>query len=108
MLQAAAIAALAIGTWQLIAVPNLPVTGGAYLEPASDAAVGDVALRVAFADAAPLSAVTAILTSTGARVVDGPTALGFFTLTFPDPAARDAAEAAFAAAPELVMTVTRP
>ncbi|QDL91336.1 hypothetical protein FDP22_05770 [Paroceanicella profunda] len=106
-LQVAGIAAAAVLVWQLAAVPYLPGRGPAGYRPVSDTLTGP-ALQVAFADDAPLAQVTALLVALGATVTDGPGALGLFTLTFADDAARDAGEAALRARPELVTAVARP
>ncbi|WP_269102265.1 hypothetical protein [Mangrovicoccus ximenensis] len=41
-------------------------------------------------------------------MVDGPSAIGLYTLGFADEAARSAAEASLAARPDLVAAVSRP
>ncbi|WP_118136567.1 hypothetical protein [Oceanicella sp. SM1341] len=107
--QAAGMAAAAVLVWQLAAVPYLtgpaPQPGG--YQPAGEAAEGPT-LRVAFAQDARLDAVADLLADLGARIVDGPGALGLFTLSFEDAAGRDAAEAALRARPGIVTSVTRP
>lgn len=104
--QAAAIAAAAIAVWQFAVVPRFQ---GAEpgLVPASDTIEGP-ALRAAFAADAPLSEVTALLREVGATVIDGPSAVGLYTLAFRDAGARDSAEAALTDRPDLVTAVARP
>lgn len=105
--QLAGVAAAAVIAWQLIAVPFLPQVGGDSFTPASQVE-SDLALRIAFTEAASLADVQTLLRETGARVVDGPSATGLFTLAFEDEAAREAAQAALAARDDLVVTVSRP
>ena len=105
LLKVAAIAAVAITCWQLAVVPRLSPGDG--FRPASVTPAGP-ALRVAFAPDAPLSQVTALLAETGAQISEGPSALGLYTLSFPDAAARDSAEALLASLGALVIAVTRP
>lgn len=107
---AAAIGAIAI--WQFLAVPFLPGGEEAGFVPVSEAplspAEAERALRVGFAETASVGALTALLAEAGARIVDGPSAVGLFTLSFDDAAAREAAEAIFAARGALVLVVSRP
>ncbi len=90
-LRIAAAMVLGIGLWQLAVVPNLPGwsagTDRAYV-PATDAVVGTV--TVAFAPQATEAAIRALLQEVGATITGGPSALGLWTLGFPDPARREA------------------
>lgn len=106
LLKVAAIVIASIGLWQVAVVPQLPGTGGGFV-PASETAQGPV-LRVAFAETAQMDEITALLQQIGAEIGDGPGAIGLYTLRFADDAARDAAEAALGARPDLVLMVSRP
>lgn len=107
LLKVAGIVAATVVVWQFAVVPQLPgpETGG--FVPASEV-VTTPTLLVAFTDDATLVEITALLRETGAKLVDGPSALGLYTLGFTDAAALEAAEAALGARPELVITVSRP
>ena len=102
----AAVVMAAIAVWQFAVVPRFQGAEPGFV-PASDTIEGP-ALRVAFLADAPLSDVTALLREVGATVVDGPSAVGLYTLAFPDAAARDSAEVALADRPDLVTAVARP
>lgn len=104
--QVAAIAAAAVLVVQ-IATLAVPTGDEAGFVPASEATAGP-ALRVAFADDADIAAITALLGAVGAEVTAGPSAIGLYTLSFADEAAREAAEARLAERPDLVTTVSRP
>ncbi|MCA0920669.1 hypothetical protein [Pseudooceanicola nanhaiensis] len=106
LLKVASIVAATVLFWQFAVVPQLPGTGGGFV-PAS-ATVEGPALRVAFAEGATMAEITALLQETGARLTDGPGALGLYTLTFATEAERDAAEALLAGRPELFTDVSRP
>jgi anti-sigma factor RsiW len=56
-------------------------------------------LGVGFAASAGMGEVQALLSETGARIVDGPGAIGIYRLAFEDEAARDAAQARLEASP---------
>jgi len=107
LLRVAVIVAATVVVWQFAVVPQLaaPETGG--FVPASEV-VTPPTLLVAFTDDATLVEITALLRETGAKLVDGPSAQGLYTLGFTDAAALEAAEAALGARPELVITVSRP
>lgn len=105
--QFAAVAIGAVAIWQFLAVPYLPGREDAGFVPVSEAADG-IVLRVGFAEGASAAELTALLTELGARIVDGPSAVGLFTLAFDDNAARDSAEASLAERTDLVLVVSRP
>ncbi|MGF1553075.1 MAG: hypothetical protein ACFBWO_11340 [Paracoccaceae bacterium] len=107
--QVAAIAAAAVIVVQ-IATLALPIGDEAGFVPASETteATAGPALRVAFAEEAGVGAVTALLGEIGAEVTGGPSAIGLYTLSFADEAAREAAEARLAERPALVAMVSRP
>ncbi len=98
-LKVASIVAASVLVWQVAVVPRLPGPDQGFV-PASQSVEGPV-LRVAFAEGAMLAEVSALLRDLGARVVDGPGAIGLYTLAFEDDAARDAAEAALAGDPRV-------
>jgi anti-sigma-K factor RskA len=96
----AASAAAAVLIWQVAAVPLLTRPGGEPgYAPVSEAPAAGFALDVAFAPAANEAAIRALLQDVDARVSDGPSAIGLWTLSFRDAGARDAALAALEAAP---------
>ncbi len=103
----AGIVAATVAVWQFGVAPRLlgPRTGG--FVPASET-IAAPALRVAFAEGASLAEVTALLQRIDASVIDGPGAIGLYTLGFADQAALEAAEAALSARAELVIAVSRP
>jgi len=103
----AASVVVAVTLWQAAVVPRLADGGGAAFAPAGEAPEGP-ALKVQFAPGATLADVTALLQGLGARVTDGPGALGLYTLGFVDAAAQAAAEARLKSRPDLVATVARP
>lgn len=90
MLQAAATAICAIGLWQFAVVPNLPGLTGSddtYI-PATGQPAGQVV--VAFMPDATESEIRALLQDIGATVIDGPSALGLWTLGFAEESGLDA------------------
>ncbi len=105
--QFAAVAIGAIAIWQFLAVPFLPGQDSVGFTPVSEA-TAETVLRVGFADGATAAELTALLAEVGGRIVDGPSAVGLFTLAFEDDAARDAAEALLADRTGLVLVVSRP
>jgi anti-sigma factor RsiW len=95
----AASAAAAVLVWQIAAVPLLTGPGEPPgYAPVSEAPAG-FTLDVAFAPEAPEGAIRELLRTVGARVSDGPSAIGLWQLSFPSAEARDAAMEALAAAP---------
>lgn len=106
-LKVAGIAAAAIMVWQIAVVP---LAFGTAPDGFRAAAVAEdaLALRVAFTEAADIAAVTALMRDVGAQIVEGPSAIGLYTLSFEDAAARDEAEQRLMNASGLVMTVSRP
>ncbi|MEM1431226.1 MAG: hypothetical protein AAGG09_17370 [Pseudomonadota bacterium] len=107
LLQFAAVAIGAVVLWQVLAVPYLPGPERAGFAPVSEAPA-EIALRVGFAEGARVADLNALLDEIGARIVDGPGALGLFTLAFDDAAAREAAEALLTERTDLVRVVSRP
>jgi hypothetical protein len=85
----AAAAAAAVVIWQVAAVPYITDPGGAGYAPVSQAPAAGLTLTVAFDPAASEADVRALLVDIGARVSDGPSAIGLWQLAFPTPAARD-------------------
>ncbi|WP_424975361.1 hypothetical protein [Dinoroseobacter sp. S124A] len=99
-LRYAAVAVLAIAVWQVTLGPRF-LQGEGNFRTASDAQV-EAALQVRFAETATLAEIAEALTPLGGTITDGPTALGFVQLSFPDADAAAAARQALAARPELV------
>ncbi len=92
--QAAAAVALAIVGWQVAVVPVV-ATAGLDDEATYVLAGGETgqefAFRVAFTDNANAPDIAAILRDVDARIIDGPSAIGFYTIAFDDPEAMEAA-----------------
>ena len=87
----AAAAAAAVLVWQVVAVPLLPgPTGEARYAPVSEEPARGPTLSVAFVPEATEAEIRALLQEIGARIGDGPSAIGLWQLDFPDAAARDA------------------
>ena len=103
--QLAGAAAAAVLLWQAIAVPLIAPDGGPGFEPVGEAAA--FSLAVGFAEDAPEGEIRALLLSVGGRITDGPSALGLWQVSFDDAAARDAALAAFEAAPIVATAAAR-
>ncbi|MEM6909874.1 MAG: hypothetical protein AAF494_14475 [Pseudomonadota bacterium] len=87
--QAAAGIALALFVWQAAIAPTI-ITAEAESEPeyvlAGTADSEGATLRIAFVETASESEMRTILREIDARIVDGPSALGFYTIAFPDEA----------------------
>lgn len=96
--QMAAVAAAAVLVWQLALVPflNSPDSGD---QPVAEVPAGGFALAVAFSPGATEAGMRELVRSVGARVTDGPNAVGLWTLTFPDAGARDNGMALLMATP---------
>jgi hypothetical protein len=95
--QLAAAAGLAVVVWQGVAVPLLQPEGDGY-RPVSEQPAA-FALQVAFAPDATEAEIRALLGDIGARVSDGPSAIGLWQLAFASAAERDAGLARLNAAP---------
>jgi len=95
----AASAAAAVLVWQLAAVPLLTRPGdeGGYA-PVSETPAG-FTVAIAFRPESREGEIRELLRSVDGRIVDGPTAIGLWTLDFASAEARDAAMEALAAAP---------
>lgn len=105
--QAAACVAIAVVAWQFTVAPRLvgnPADPSRY-ETASMPDHAGVAVRIAFAPAATEAAIRALLRESQARIVDGPSAVGLYTLVFNNDEARAAGLQRFAASPSVVTTV---
>ncbi|TPE51007.1 hypothetical protein [Amaricoccus solimangrovi] len=100
-LRIAAAALLAVGLWQFGVVPFLGNRGdeGLY-RPATKAEAGTV--TVAFVPEATEARIRALLGEIGAVVTGGPSALGLWTLGFPDLESRDAGLRRLLAEPSIV------
>ncbi len=108
--QAVAGIVFAIFAWQLVATSLLvdrsepPQRYTTATGPAGPRD-GGARARVAFVPEASEASVRALLREAGARIVDGPNALGFYVLAFDDTDARDAALRHFADARETVALI---
>ncbi len=101
--QVAAILAIALFGWQFAVAPHLG--GGAperYVTATEGAARAGPTLRVAFTPTGTEGSIRSLLREAGARIVDGPTAIGIYTLAFENGGQRDAAATRFAASPSLI------
>lgn len=85
--QAAAAIAVAVLGWQVAIVPAITTTAGDS-EPAYELASGDkdaqFTLRIAFDETATEAEMRAALREVEARIVDGPSAIGLYTVSFED------------------------
>ena len=105
---AAAIVAVVVG-WQLTMAPYLANPPGAarYTTATGDtggagSAAPGPGFRVVFNPEATEAAIRMLLRDVGATIVDGPSALGFYTLAFADDEAREAGLARLTDRPSLV------
>ena len=87
----AATAAAAILVWQVVAVPLVfgPAEQPGYV-PVSAPPAGGPTLSVAFLPDATEAEMRTLLQEIGARIEEGPSAIGLWQLSFTDTAARDA------------------
>jgi anti-sigma-K factor RskA len=89
--QAAATVAVAIAGWQIAAVPMMSA-GQPKGEPGYALAAGEqpteVTLRVAFTPATSEAEMRALLRRAGGRIIDGPSAIGLYTIVFANSAAK--------------------
>jgi len=86
--QAAAAAVFALIGWQAFVSPMIGTagqSGDATYALAGEGTGQDFAFRVAFTDNASASDIAAALRGVEARIVDGPSAIGFYTIAFDDP-----------------------
>lgn len=101
--QAAAVAAVAVLTWQVAAVPLFQQDPATY-RTVTETSAGP-GLQVIFAEDAPAGEIAAILREVGGTVTDGPGALGIWRVSFADTQARDAAMTALAARTDIIERV---
>ncbi|MEM1361256.1 MAG: hypothetical protein AAGF94_06005 [Pseudomonadota bacterium] len=106
LLQAAGLVLASVMLWQLAVVPNVDrlSQGGGY-EPVSETASGPV-LQVLFAGSAQIGDISEVLRTFDGTILDGPSALGIFRISFPDEAQRDAASTALIDRPDLAVSAT--
>lgn len=97
--QFAAVAAAAALVWQVAAVPFLTRPGEEAYRPVTEAPAAEFALAVTFSPTATEAGMRELVRSVGARVTDGPSAIGLWTLSFADAGARDNGMALLMAAP---------
>jgi len=86
--QAAAAAVFALIGWQAVVSPMIGTAGeggDATYTLAGEVTGQDFAFRVAFIDNARASDIESALRGVEARIVDGPSAIGFYTIAFDDP-----------------------
>ncbi|MBB96035.1 MAG: hypothetical protein CML68_15770 [Rhodobacteraceae bacterium] len=93
---AAAAAVAAVVSWQFVALPLMTGTEPGY-GTASGPAGAEFTVTVGFAANASMAQIQALLTDTGGRVIDGPSALGLWQIAFDSAAARDGSAEAYAA-----------
>ncbi len=92
--QVAASVAMAVLGWQALVVPAItPATGEDPVEYtlAGDDAASQFTLRIAVTEGASEADMRAVLTEAEARIVDGPSAIGLYTIAFADAEAKAAA-----------------
>lgn len=108
--QAAAAVVVAVLAWQFLAGPMLVDRGEPAAQyttatgPNEGLAAGPLA-RVAFVPEASEESIRSLLREAGARIVDGPNALGFYVLAFAGADARTAALQRFEGAPATVAAI---
>lgn len=107
LLQVAGVAAAAVLAWQFVAAPILFDAQEPLFTTASVQGDGPT-LRVAFETGADMSAITMLLRDAGGALVDGPSAIGLYTVGFPDSESRDAAQTLFDENPALLSVVSAP
>lgn len=78
-----------------------------YVAATGEPVVGDAQarLRIAFTPEASAAAIGELLSDTGAELIGGPGALGFYTVGFKSEAARDAANSKMRATPSVIALV---
>ncbi len=105
LLQAACVAAVAIFGWQ-VAQTNLfgEAENGYVTASAND---DGPLLRLVFNPDSAFQDISDILSQLDGQIVDGPSAIGLFTVAFPNDAARDLAFDTLIATPNLVNEVTK-
>lgn len=104
LLQVASIAVAAVVSWQVVGSLLWQSDPAGYVT--ASALAEEPALKVAFTHSAALGDVGALLLELEGRIIDGPSALGLYTIAFPDAAARDKAAAALRARADLSADVT--
>jgi len=98
---AAGMAFLASQAMTFLTMPSVGPDAPQYV-PVTDGGEGVASLRVIFLEDARQGDVRALLNEVDAKIVDGPNAIGFYTLAFSNEEARANAEARLAEAPDLV------
>lgn len=89
LLQAACVAIVAVVGWEVL--------GSAFSSPdetgftTASSEVAGPTLQIVFRDLATVSEVSAILVDLQGQIVDGPSAIGLYVVSFPDDPTRDAA-----------------
>ncbi|MCV6598651.1 MAG: hypothetical protein OIF40_16420 [Mangrovicoccus sp.] len=103
--QAAGLVLASVMLWQLAAVPVLDRIRTEGYAPVTEAASGPI-LQVMFAGSAEMGDISEVLRSFDGSILDGPSAMGVYRISFPSEAQRDAARAALSDRPDLAVSVT--
>ena len=82
MLKYAAVAVMAIATWQLTVGPRMAEDPDGFRTAGEESV--DFSFQVKFVDTATLTEIAALLAPLGGTISDGPTALGLVRLSFAD------------------------
>lgn len=102
-LKYAAVAVLCIATWQATVGPRFGAELTGFRAASEDRI--DFSLQVKFVPTANYADIAALLTPLGARITDGPTALGLLRLSFADAGSRQQAIGVLEASDDLVELV---
>lgn len=100
--QYAAVACVAIATWQVVAVPRLGNEPAPETFRAASEAADAFTLQVKFADTATMTEITAVLGPLGGMITNGPSALGILRISFENEEARRQARVALETRDDLV------
>ncbi|MEM7693080.1 MAG: hypothetical protein AAF318_01405 [Pseudomonadota bacterium] len=105
--QAAAGVAVAVVAWQFTVAPLLVQDAAPRYVTATgtSAPAGEATLRVTIAPTASERTIRTLLRDAGAQIVDGPSAIGLYTLGFQTEDARTAGVGLFAASPTVITPV---
>lgn len=109
--QAAAAIAIAVVSWQFVVSPQLAGDGAGpdrYVTATGpgEAVAPGVTARIAFVPTATEAAISTLLREVDARIVDGPSAVGLYTVAFDGEEARSAAVERFGETQTVVDVVT--
>lgn len=107
LMHVASLAGAIILAWEFIAVPIWSGNDGARFTTASAGEDGS-SLRVIFAQGADIFAITTLLRETGGTIVDGPSAIELYRVTFENIEQLEAAQAVFDENSTLLTVVSVP